>query len=651
MSDNKRYCMGCMKLIEADAPVCPHCGYASDIPQQSPYLSQGQVIAQRYLVGKVLSMANDSITYIGLDKITNEPVTLCEYYPNKIAHRANGSNFVSPLVGYSVLYESCLKSFLSLWRGIRMFDDIRCLPHVLDIVTENDTAYSVSAHKDCMTLKDYFEKTRKPLTYSKAVAAFAPLLKALNSLHNAGIVHGSITPSTIQVGPDGRLNLTGFSIPQCHSEIRELCTKPVSGFSPLELYETYSAKPESDIYSVMAVMYYSITGSVLPKATDRVHNENLSLPSSIASTIPKNILDALVQSLAVYPYKRISSVDKLLELLKSAPSQPVNKQTNSQTNNQINNQTNKNPKPVNNKMATEKKPTQKQTQTRTSAPKPRPKQTREDDAEEANKADSNLLVLGVATFVAATVVISILFCVLYSTVLYKSVDIPILNKAFSSMAFLPMNKEDEEETEVIATTDTEPSLTGTSYATVADFTKLTYDYIISNDSFQRNFVLKFKEEPSDKIKKGGIISQSAVAGESVPVGTVIVLTVSSGIEQIVVPDVKGKSFEDAKEILEDAHFVVSKELLDNTENKTPGEVYRMSEDAGMSVDKGTVIVLSVWDEIPETTTQATTKESTTSSTTPDSSAATSTTKPTTTKPTTTKPTTTKAETTKEASAQ
>ncbi|MBQ8502783.1 MAG: PASTA domain-containing protein [Clostridia bacterium] len=631
MSENKRYCMGCMSVIDSDATICPHCQYSGDTQQLSPYLSQGQTVAGRYLIGKALGMANDSITYIGLDTQTETTVTVCEYYPHRIAHRANGNNIVSPLNGFAALYESCLESFLSLWRGIRMFDDVRCLPKVLDIVSENETAYCICESKECMPLKNYFEKTRKPLSYSKAVAAFIPLLNALKSLHNAGIVHGSITPSTIQVGSDGRLNLTGFSIPQCRSDIRELNAKPVAGFSAIEIYETSFAKAESDIYSIMAVMYYSITGSVLPKATDRAVNENLTLPSSIASTIPKNVLDTLARSLAVYPYNRISSAAELIACLKA-------------DNSEIKRNPDMNKKTQQTKSAQSKKAAPTTGQKRPSqgtAAKAQAKRSAPKKKQEEKVSNSSFIALGFTTFVAAAVVISILFCVLYTTVLYKSFDIPFLNSAFSSMTFLPINREkDDEHEQIIATTEEMPSVSETSYATVADFTKLTYDYIISNDSFQRNFVFKFKEEASDTVKKGGIISQNATAGESVPVGTEIVLVVSTGIEQIVVPDVKGKSFDEAKKILEDAKLEVSKELLENKENKTPDEVYSMSVDPGQSVDKGTIVVLSVWDEVPETTTQATTKKETTTK----KEAATkkeTTTKAATTKPTTTAPTTTK----------
>lgn len=598
MSDNKRYCMGCMEEIDPRAAICPHCLYSGDANQHSPYLEQGEIIAGKYMVGKVLSMSNDSISYIGLNKHTQAKVQIYEYYPNRIAHRAIGNNIVGAKEGFSDLYDSCLQSFLSLWRGLKMFEDVNCIPKVTDIITENGTAYAISAYKDSMALKNYFEKIRKPLTYNKTIAAFSPILKALKGLHNAGIVHGNINPSTIQVGSDGKLRLIGFSIPQCRSEIPEFNSKPVSGFSALEIYETNNAKAESDIYSVAAVMYYSITGVVLPKATDRINNDRLSFSSSVINSTPKQILEILNRSLAVYSYNRISDANELLMSLRAA-AKPNSTAATAQSKPNANKTISKPKTAPAKKQSTENKP--KKTETKS-------------NATNDSKKEPSLLALGISTCIAVIVMCSVVFCTLYTTVLYKKFDVPLLNNLFADITFLPINSgRDNDETQVFLPSDaTEPSATQTAYATVADFTKLTYDYIISNETFTRNFVFKFKQSPSSTVEKGGIISQNATVGESVPVGTEIILVVSTGIEQIVVPDVIGKSYDEASKTLKEAGLVAAKETIENKENKTPDEVLRMSIDPGQTVDKGTKITLEVWDDIPETTT---TKPTTTKATT------------------------------------
>ena len=87
MTENKNYCMGCMKEIDPDETICPHCSYNTLSSQKAPFLSKGNIISGKYLVGKVESFSVDSITYIGLDTETDTTVSIIEFYPEKIVSR------------------------------------------------------------------------------------------------------------------------------------------------------------------------------------------------------------------------------------------------------------------------------------------------------------------------------------------------------------------------------------------------------------------------------------------------------------------------------------------------------------------------------------------------------------------------------------
>ena len=65
MSEQLKYCLGCMKSIPFEAVTCPHCGYNEETVQPAPYLDTGSLIMEKYLNGKVISTAPDSVTYIG----------------------------------------------------------------------------------------------------------------------------------------------------------------------------------------------------------------------------------------------------------------------------------------------------------------------------------------------------------------------------------------------------------------------------------------------------------------------------------------------------------------------------------------------------------------------------------------------------------
>ena len=650
MSDNKRYCMGCMKELDPQAIICPHCHYSTGMSNKSSYLNQGNTVADRYLIGKATAASNDSVIYIGLDKLTDRTVTVYEFFPAKLASREASGAINTADAEKSTLFESCLQSFLGLWRGIKMFDDVKCLPHITDIVRDNGTAYAIADYKETVALKDYFAKTKKPLPAGKAVPAFIPLVNALKLLHNAGIVHGNITPSTIQVGADGRLNLIGFSIPQCRSDIPELAAKPVSGFSALEIYQSSSAKTCSDIYSIMAVMYYSITGLVLPRATERTENNTLSIPASVAASIPAPLTEAFSRALEVQPNARLSDADELSELLRAARPAPAKAKqpkpvapaaarpvpaarpaevpekapeaTPSKPDADPNEQTiafapqeydspiaekapaeesTASPVPNNNQRRAPQRPAAK-----------RPVGTRRRPAAEAvsedNGKDLPLPVLGIATGVTVVIICFILFILSYVTFLYKSVEIPVLDDIFSSFSILPMNKE-KEDTEPTNKTPDVAVDNGPVYVTVPDFSDKTEDYIRGSDAYNKNFLFIYKYEASEKVAKGGVISQSSPANASVEMGSTIVLTISTGKPELIVPDVTGKTYEEAAKILKSAGFTVKKEILDNPDGRPANIVQTLSIEPGKGAAKGTEILVYVWDE-PEVTTEPSTEPST-----------------------------------------
>ena len=81
--------MSCMKPI-GDEKQCPYCGYHVDSPQLSPYLPIKSVVANRYLVGKVLDFNGDGVTYAGWDLTERVAVKVREFLPDAICSRENG---------------------------------------------------------------------------------------------------------------------------------------------------------------------------------------------------------------------------------------------------------------------------------------------------------------------------------------------------------------------------------------------------------------------------------------------------------------------------------------------------------------------------------------------------------------------------------
>jgi beta-lactam-binding protein with PASTA domain/tRNA A-37 threonylcarbamoyl transferase component Bud32 len=101
-----------------------------------------------------------------------------------------------------------------------------------------------------------------------------------------------------------------------------------------------------------------------------------------------------------------------------------------------------------------------------------------------------------------------------------------------------------------------------------------------------------REENSDTVAKGRVVSVSPSEGQKVDKGSSVTLVVSSGKPQAQVPAVVGKSFDEASSTLQAAGFKVTRKDKESTD-KDPGTVLSQSPKAGTQVDAGTAIALTV----------------------------------------------------------
>lgn len=577
MSEQLKYCMGCMESIPYDSLICPHCGYNEETLQPAPYLEPGNLIARKYLVGRVISTSPDTITYIGANIENGEVVDVIEFYPHNIVTRNEGETEPVVKLGYDSMFSDCIQSFLNLWRGLDIFKDATCLPNVRDIIDFNGTVYAVCEHKDCINLRQYFAEN-EALTWQRAFSAFKPVMYALKKLNYSGIVHGALSPETILVGADGKLHITGFSIPQCNNGTAEFSSAPAEGFAPIELFDTSGATAKTDVYSITALLYYCITLTPPPESTQRIIKDTTTLPAAVANTLSKSVIDGLILGLSVYPENRFEGFDELINALRPAdmPAEPVIEKEAPQ-------------RPL-----TQKEEVDLEIQRELEEQKALKKERK------AAKADSSV---GIKAFLAGFIICAVLFCAFYGTVIYKNYPINFMDKLLKPISFLPLNGEQETTqptTEIIA--PTEPN-----YITVADFVNNhTIDSIRQNTFFTENYKFEFINKESTEHPKGAIISQSIEPGESVLSGTLITLVVSDGTTKIKLTDVTGVNYLIASETLQTAGFKVKIKLLENDGKHTVGEVFSMDQKAGELYEKGSVITLSVWNKVQATTASSTT---------------------------------------------
>ncbi|MDQ4129942.1 MAG: Stk1 family PASTA domain-containing Ser/Thr kinase, partial [Actinomycetota bacterium] len=101
------------------------------------------------------------------------------------------------------------------------------------------------------------------------------------------------------------------------------------------------------------------------------------------------------------------------------------------------------------------------------------------------------------------------------------------------------------------------------------------------------------DEHSDVVPKGRVLRQDPGAGEQVDDGAVVALTISLGPMSVSVPDVRGRTVEDAIAALRDAGLPVADQQTQFSDELPKGRVIATRPPAGESVVRGTPITLVV----------------------------------------------------------
>ncbi|MCL2013748.1 MAG: protein kinase [Oscillospiraceae bacterium] len=269
MIENFNRCLGCMKTI-GDASVCPKCGYIKGSPVASPHLPPGTILTERYLLGKVSSSNGEGAVYISFDTKIETAVDIKEYAPETLCERAFRSSELRVLPGCEPKYKALMYDFIELYRQLAHMRTLQNIQKVFHVFEQNNTVYVVMEHISGVTLKQYISDRMGELTVPDALRLFEPVFPVLSTLHRADIIHRGISPDTILVTKNEEIKLCGFAISPVRASGSELSPMLYRGYAAPEQYSPNSSHaPYTDVYSLAAVMYKTITGTMPPEATGR----------------------------------------------------------------------------------------------------------------------------------------------------------------------------------------------------------------------------------------------------------------------------------------------------------------------------------------------------------------------------------------------
>lgn len=320
MSGTKKRCYQCMRTLDSVASNCPYCGRSlKPISIDEKYLKPGQTIAQRYEIGNILYKNYEHTVYIAYDNHLDAVVAIKEFFPLNVVKR-NEDGLVEPAPGREKFFLEQRELFSNLNQTISKFRTMPNIVQIYSVFSENNTFYVITENIKGVFLSEYLSDNYGELSWKNSSPLFIELIKTLSQLHKTGIVHGSISPDAIYVTEDGKFKLTGF-LTTFFSQKNEFAHKPLyDGYAAPEQYDKDNDYGSwTDVYSVAAVIYKSLTGTMPTASNTRSFNDNLIAPDILNPNVPKNISLAIMSALTISPKLRTQTMDDLLADLVTPP--------------------------------------------------------------------------------------------------------------------------------------------------------------------------------------------------------------------------------------------------------------------------------------------------------------------------------------------
>ena len=303
----------------ATSRVMPDVDLGADTETTGNKLAVGLRLDE-YEISGVLGEGGFGIVYLAWDHSLQRRLAIKEYMPSSLCWRSQGTQVEVRAPRYEESFEAGLRSFINEAKLLARFDH-PALVKVHRFWQANGTAYMVMPYYDGITLKEALAQMAEPPDETWLRDLLAPLLDALQYLHDASCFHRDIAPDNVLLIDDGRPLLLDFGAARrvIGDMTRAVTVILKPGYAPVEQYGDMpgvTQGPWTDIYALGAVLHFAITGETPQASVTRLladHYQPLAVRAR--GRYGNRLLQAIDRMLAVRPEARPQNIAQLRELI------------------------------------------------------------------------------------------------------------------------------------------------------------------------------------------------------------------------------------------------------------------------------------------------------------------------------------------------
>uniref|UniRef100_UPI003FEDCFC0 Stk1 family PASTA domain-containing Ser/Thr kinase n=1 Tax=Lachnospira sp. TaxID=2049031 RepID=UPI003FEDCFC0 len=453
--------------------------------------------------------------------------------------------------------------------------------NVYDVGVENGIYYIVMELVEGITLKKYIEK-RGRLPYKEAVSIAIQVANGMDAAHKHNIVHRDIKPQNIIISKEGKVKVTDFGIAKVASSATintSASMGSVHYISPEQARGGYSDE-RSDIYSLGITLFEMLTGTVPFDGDSAVSvavqhiQDSIPLPSQLVEGVPVSVDKIVLKCTQKKTDRRYQSAAELIVDLKKSLVMPdedfvrmgsaydsVLKKDEEEYN------------PDDDELLTENAGHDLDDDNEDTDDELLENDSDKDEDIDDERNDKLELVM---KCIGIGIAVIILMITIFVVIKLVGNGKNTANNNKTSVEATTVNSANNNSSDMVEV----PAVVGmTKEDAIKALNKLGLGY-------------KAVTQSSDTVAEDCVISQGNVGGSKVEKNSQIVLTISTGKEnkEVTVPNVKGKSEQEAKEAIEAANLVASVDYQ-YSDSVEAGNVIKYSPSG--SVAEGSTVTIHV----------------------------------------------------------